>query len=1738
MFKILTLILMITFNSYGFVSTENSNENQMQLFDQASSTGDAIVGFQIPIQKRTEYIRQNIGFNYNSRFQNNLGYGVGFTIDLPYLEKKQGREGYTHILHDKGQTSYFNSSDGSELFHNTFAKLESHSGVLNYRNLKGNKLTYPNGDIKLFDVNTGKLIYERSFYVGHEIYYKWDQSLLLEITYNTVKINFNYEDCELFSSQKYRSIPFVYAGVLSQSRKCLKTVAYDVDESQRNFISGRQDIKKAINFRYDQGYLISAGWDRFVVNKHFYDNVFFTGTYESFSSDDVYNRYSCVTDKQVYDESELLDGKYEYKRVTGNDILAIVPGRKAKVYTRKELFRLLNVKSIDEYTKGEINHGIILPVQHNDDGITDFITIETKDAWRTSIYVSLGIFGKNGYEVGDKKLLFEDYDYFDIGQVKYQYPGDRRLVEDASLIPVNINSDGYTDYLLCNSQRKGEVFLSYFSNSEVQYTRREIGFICSRGTIVTDVNRDGVSDLVTDNKFYVGNGGNAESFYSYSDLNYKLKLEDYFKLREKNQLDNINEFVSVNYSQISGEVGFRRQEVLRRLQNDLNKFKKEFRNNNIRFGEHGIPYAAGHGATVAYDIDGDGVFEIYNGHGGYKKCNYVPTLKLLKNYKLRNKANWSLDYTSKNGRFTLSKMKNVDSKLEFLFSYEGQLSSKFRKRFESFRSVKTKVSNGNKSKFFFKEFAQIDIGPKFETYNAYSSQCLKQPCDGISSFEGSYNTVNKVSISFNNKPYFYNELSILGRSSKEGKTYEKVETKLENLELKDWGIRKYKKVIKQIRNEDIKEFTLSQLFNSINGKVYLVESIEADPLRLATPQICTNYSIRRNNLEMITKKVSLCDDKVLLNEVTKRNSLGEVESVFDGTIKVETKKSVESGLLKYTTITTDRNKQPVDKIEDLYNNYGDRYITRSYDLGCGLDCLYEMERFSYNDFSELADSMTDDKTTYYYQKQHGQLFSRQQTLIYSDDAQESSHLFIGTNRQKNYLDSLITKKSKVVTDLYGNETQSYDFYHENLVLNGIFEFDEFGEKKKFYFDGYNLETKKRQVFPLREYTNDSLGRVLNIENVERNENEVFNYVENRSIKKLPSAKEFEVSTGLKNEEYKLKHDNGTFQRSYLINGLVSSYDKFTYGYDIFDKPSLAYYDGALIYEANRTKYETKHNNFIEKIDHEMRIYEFNGANNNVEYTYDAVGNLTSFQAGAEFSVKSQFKHNFKLRSEISNNEQNFKMSFKYDALGNNRFFVMDNSKSYQSCFSERRLSRIVSPISWSNQEYSICKDQYAKKDTYLTFVDGIKYDGRAKMTELMIDDRKTLLKWSYGPEFRIEKIENNFFYETYSYNEDNLIVSRITKFSDGSSKSEKYNYDGANKLITSLKPSIQRDELGRIKEYNNLKIKFNKNSPVSIDEKSISYSRYGDILGVGNEYYYEKDTHLIGDALVRYIYNDGRLIGAFVVKETGHRRRPYKEEYFHILTDWRHSVRAIMNDRGEMLSYFDYSAYGDLTETVVKKSENAQYIRYRFAGMVMPRGAKNYYVSDSRIYLSELGEWANLDYMSILSPKTFSGINLDDGNGVRYSNGDPVNFIDPTGFNAIEASRPVDIPIIGNLTAHRVLFVGQPGSDTLTKIDLVPKTTGEVLLSAIGAPVRGEIRIKEVSRNSLKGYSIDKTHVGNKAFDKAILDKASELQGNFDNFDRMYHVLGAFSETGFQNCIGVRRELVDQAVDRENVKSH
>ncbi|WP_290729596.1 RHS repeat-associated core domain-containing protein [Halobacteriovorax sp. JY17] len=650
---------------------------------------------------------------------------------------------------------------------------------------------------------------------------------------------------------------------------------------------------------------------------------------------------------------------------------------------------------------------------------------------------------------------------------------------------------------------------------------------------------------------------------------------------------------------------------------------------------------------------------------------------------------------------------------------------------------------------------------------------------------------------------------------------------------------------------------------------------------------------------------------------------------------------------------------------------------------------------------------------------------------YTKDTNLISSYERNDNRVKVKSDSITGQKLELVT-LVG-DTVEYEYDSSDRLIRvmknntEIINSDYLGDNK----------VKLRRANDIENIELDAWGRVKTSQKIEPFSLEIM---ESRSDK---SGDEFLKVTG---EQITLERYYDEFSRPVQeIDHLRNSNKEYTYSIE----GRLEYLNGNLITTSDHNEgysfnFEATFGNSVEmsySLDNRMRRVKGNLFDTKWGYNRENAVNLSQVKGeGVEFDFIRTFSTNLSsftlsdmalgLNSTFINNESGKFLETKCLGGACRGFYKVQNSyedtllkeevikteglsQNIYYEYEKSNLSKVVSKdyeLSFDYDQFgkisktSIGGLSYEREEDYLgnilsfkPYVNNVQYNNHGLVSNIIFND-KLKISFSYDGLRLIQtsmiKSGNNEYNIKVKQNDLNLITSVNRTSRNGGSKNT-YHYDANSQYISALREStFERNKKGQVVSIEERKFSYCYNLLCQADNLSFFYSENEELRIVTNKkrIVFEKinnNSFKVENDIIHSFKIGGKIVAVSITNEV-----------YPVLSDHLGSVVAMFDQDGELLWEREYSAYG--VKSLIYTSNNKARILesktiFSFAGLIEVPGVSHLYWSKTRIYSPKVREWMTLDPAYIWEPLSLVS-RRGDWNPLVYCNGDPVNFIDPSGY--------------------------------------------------------------------------------------------------------------------------------------------
>ncbi|ATH08970.1 hypothetical protein BIY24_13735 [Halobacteriovorax marinus] len=364
-----------------------------------------------------------------------------------------------------------------------------------------------------------------------------------------------------------------------------------------------------------------------------------------------------------------------------------------------------------------------------------------------------------------------------------------------------------------------------------------------------------------------------------------------------------------------------------------------------------------------------------------------------------------------------------------------------------------------------------------------------------------------------------------------------------------------------------------------------------------------------------------------------------------------------------------------------------------------------------------------------------------------------------------------------------------------------------------------------------------------------------------------------------------------------------------------------------------------------------------------------------------------------LKEEIVKVE-GFSQSIYYEYDRSNLSKVI--SEDYELNFEYDRFGRI-SKSSIGGVSYEIQDDYSGNTLSLKPYVNNVQYNNHGLVSNIIFNN-KLKINYSYDGLKLIQVAMTKSGISEYNIkinqNDLNLITSVERNSRNGVSESI-YHYDTNSQYISAPREStFERNKKGQVVSIGGREFSYCYNLLCQTDDLRFFYSENEELRIVtnGKRIIFEKinnETYKLENEIVHSFKVGGKIVAVSIA-----------DKVYPVLSDHLGSVVVMFNQDGELLWERKYSAYGE-KKLVYASSKKARQLEnktvFSFAGLVEVPGVRDLYWSKTRVYSPRVREWMTLDPVYIWEPSSLVN-RRGDWNPLVYCNGDPVNFIDPSGY--------------------------------------------------------------------------------------------------------------------------------------------
>lgn len=375
-----------------------------------------------------------------------------------------------------------------------------------------------------------------------------------------------------------------------------------------------------------------------------------------------------------------------------------------------------------------------------------------------------------------------------------------------------------------------------------------------------------------------------------------------------------------------------------------------------------------------------------------------------------------------------------------------------------------------------------------------------------------------------------------------------------------------------------------------------------------------------------------------------------------------------------------------------------------------------------------------------------------------------------------------------------------------------------------------------------------------------------------------------------------------------------------------------------------------------------------------------------------------------------------------------------------------------------------------KKPSYIEFANGLTL-------ELIYGPRGELLNYS------MTKGAIVYYSANYNYRSDlKLVEQSVLTNSKLDVEISNYSYNNKFELAESPKlKNIQRDERGQVEKLGNASFSYHHGNLIKISTANqeitnfyANNNRFVGSLSNHDESFYRisADEVEVNGELQRLIVIEGIPVGLL-----------HRGSFYPVIVDQKLSVVGLIEETGSGIKFLrTFDEWGNLTQ-VLGDQKIEQTVAFSYAGLLQNPLvdkiiSKKVYFSETRVYSPELGQWLSTDSTVFWNPEVLVSI-PGNWNPLLYANGDPVNFTDKSGRFV-----PVAIPAAAIAAVSAVEIVGNT-----TALSVLAAYGASKIAAFFGSRSQGEINDRFFGANGAW------TRVGKKGLEYSMLGTSFELAG-------------------------------------------
>ena len=1628
-----------------------------------NNLGKFSVSYSVPLPVGKRPIRSSLSLSYNSQMNFNIGYGLGFELRLPFLQKLIRHERAAY-LYDDGSSVYelgLKNNQLIELELTSFSRYEFKADLI--------VITSTDGVSRTFNAQ-GLLVKEVYPGLNNTILFQWTNFRLSKITLPEDSVHFVYEKCSVDQLNiKNGEYPIYFKGALRDQNSCLMSLNLE---------------DRSLNLTYnDYRGLTSANWNNDP------DQNIFQASYNISKLGSNRVKSNDVTNEEI----GLGD--------LSNESLMISHGKgRVTFFTEQKFYesqKFLKNKVVNEEGSGEMAQ--IFPADFNNDGLTDYLVYnslrsadsENNSGWLGS-GVSTGGWGpvkmelRLGKETNDGTLVFEpSFEYQLSSNFQIVRPHDDRktslnfvLLFPTTPIFGDFDGNKKTDILLCG-ERSG---IAYNTNK---------GFVesahitCPKESIATDINLDGITDLVTKDNVYLGTPQGLlltnivpseiktiqtklksnEIKFGVFDLNMDglpeaLTKDDVFFVSDINQ-NKTFQF----WSPSKGISSYQNKEIFP-LYPLMNLVKMQ------EGGQIRISYDVTASIPVVKSVLYDNLQNLPRVETlSLYQPFFDPYTNEILGFNIVKKLDHATDYFP--GKINVAEYFS-DNRSEDVWSRSqkhGLINREYLCELDGCEDLIKSLLNGSKifpNYLQSKEYTYKIIHPfTDERYLIYPSKTTVI----------NYKNHNIENASFSQtdiktSELLFSDFSEWGPLSKLATEYDSIKNTSQQKQV----ISRYTffdgmlRILEEqtIGTNESSRTTLSHVNYSYSGS--LIEGNLAIQKKIRTANGTTEGAFKEaqlfNQSALLSSSISAQGNESIidydgrnLTDVTSRDADGltshkqyddygqvSAQSISSAGEEISKASFRYSPTGKLVGLSTDTQDFGVDY---KYHSTGATQTIRVSGKTSKTDSITEIR--SHDGFGKLLKS----------EQRQGQ-----QAVVSKDQLVDSFGLTL-LNRNRNLRVNGESYSPQDVLSVTFNaksqvETEN-DLIHDRTGLNR--------------YQGLSVSKYEDNILLVREKRN-GLGLLQEV-----------------------STNSKTLSIFQNEQEELLKLGDYHFSRD-LRGNIVEVRD-----------------------DSNRTLFEqrisptrvTINDTFSVFMDKKGRVGSISLMDEStMEFSYDSFSRLESLSIlDGMVTEKVIYDNESAILNEFINvGGKKVVVNNKYDDFKNlkEQSFRFDSAEVGLNYHSNLGMVQSVAP-----------------------YIQNISYDLQGKPSQIAF--KNLTLSIQSDATGLIKSIEMGQMKEEYFHNSRLLMSQKQTNIGKSGKTSVGYNYNDDKQLIegASKTGGAKRDTFHNLIDPA-LKYADAKSGILSgINGLAVNYKSLESIFQVGGEQYLSSDLHLIEGNFVKYFRLGSKIIGAFICKE--------KCEFYPVLTDYQNSVKAIFNEEGLLLVERSFTTWGEL-ESVKLHNEEAKkidrLIRYDFAGLIRPYKTE-FLISNTRVYAPAYGQWHKVDPLIYEKPEVFIQGRILESDALSYAGGDPVNKVDPSGKVALETLVAVSavtgafVGVVGemvsnpNYTTNSLLVAGGVGFASGVSMVLLPMMVPfEAMASGLGSMMLAKGAVGAI----LGGTSNAITQSMGDSFSYAQLAVASGISGFASMFSANLSGFGA-SAVGqsYERSIDLAVTLGSSSVD-------